>query len=144
MKTARWASISPVVVTNSWFDGVYHSQNSEPEFHGVRSPTAEQLQTLLGQIIQCIMKALTRHGALIEEEGMTYFADMEADTAPGATAIGGLHLSDCSETESRAKGINAKDTLSGWHDAYCYVAVRIHAASDRIGSPAKIEPYPLS
>jgi len=62
-------------------DGVYRTQNGEPEFHGVRPPTAEQLQTLLGQIIQRIMRALTRHGALIEEEGMTCFADMEADTA---------------------------------------------------------------
>jgi hypothetical protein len=61
-------------------DGVYRTQNGEPEFHGVRPPTAEQLQALLGQIIQRIMRALTRHGALIEEEGMTYFADMEADT----------------------------------------------------------------
>ena len=62
-------------------DGVYRIQNGEPEFYGVRPPTAEQLQTLLGQIIKRIMKALTRHGALIEEEGMTYFTDMEANTA---------------------------------------------------------------
>nr|WP_256329555.1 transposase [Nitrosomonas sp. Nm33] len=62
-------------------DGVYHMQDGVPAFHGVRSPTAEQLQTLLDQIIQRIMKALTRHGALIEEEGMTFLADMEADTA---------------------------------------------------------------
>ncbi|SDY81058.1 hypothetical protein [Nitrosomonas sp. Nm33] len=48
----------------------------------MRTPTSEQLQKLLSQIIQHIMKkALTRHGALIEEEGMTYLADMEADTA---------------------------------------------------------------
>ena len=62
-------------------DGVYHIQGGVPAFHGVRTPTAEQLQTLLGQIIQRIMKALTRHGALIEEEGRTFLADMEADTA---------------------------------------------------------------
>jgi hypothetical protein len=59
----------------------YHIQGGVPAFHGVRTPTAEQLQTLLDQIIQRIMKALTRHGALIEEEGMTFLADMEADTA---------------------------------------------------------------
>jgi hypothetical protein len=62
-------------------DGVYHIQGGVPAFHGVRTPTAEQLQTLLGQIIQRIMKALTRHGALIEEEGMIYLAEMETDAA---------------------------------------------------------------
>ena len=62
-------------------DGVYRMQNGVPAFHGVRTPTAEQLQTLLDQIIQRVMKALTRHGALIEEEGMTFLADMEVDTA---------------------------------------------------------------
>jgi len=50
-------------------------------FHGVRTPTAEQLQTLLDQIIKRVMKALIRHGALIEEEGMTFLADMESDVA---------------------------------------------------------------
>ena len=52
-----------------------------PEFRSVRTPTTEQLQTLLGQIIKRIMKALTRNGALIEEEGMTYLAEIEVDTA---------------------------------------------------------------
>lgn len=47
------------------FDGVYHIQGDIPAFHGVRTPTAEQLQTLLDQTIQRILKALTRNGALI-------------------------------------------------------------------------------
>ncbi|SFN04582.1 hypothetical protein SAMN05421863_109011 [Nitrosomonas communis] len=50
-------------------------------FHCVRAPTSEQLQELLSQIIQRIMKALIRYGVLIEEEGMTFLADMAADTA---------------------------------------------------------------
>ena len=62
-------------------DGVYHIQNDEPEFHHVRPPTTEQLQTLLGQIIKRIMKSLTRHGALTEEESMVYLAEMETDPA---------------------------------------------------------------
>jgi hypothetical protein len=33
-------------------DGAYHIQNGVPAFHGVRTPTAEQLQTLLDLIIQ--------------------------------------------------------------------------------------------
>lgn len=35
-------------------DSVYHIQGGVPTFHGVRTPTAEQLQTLLDQIIQRI------------------------------------------------------------------------------------------
>ena len=62
-------------------DGVYRMQNDAPEFHSVRSPTAEQLQTLLNQIIKRIMQALTRHGALIEEERMTDLAEMESNAA---------------------------------------------------------------
>ena len=47
----------------------------------MRAPTSEQLQELLSQIIQRIMKALIRYGVLIEEEDMTFLADMAADTA---------------------------------------------------------------
>ena len=50
-------------------------------FHPVKAPTAEQLHTLLHQIIQRIMKCLTRQGYLMEEQGMTYLADTETDTA---------------------------------------------------------------
>ena len=56
-------------------------QNGVPELHSVRTPPTEQLQTLLDQIIKRVMKALIRHGALIEEEGMTYLAGMETDAA---------------------------------------------------------------
>ena len=62
-------------------DGVYRIQNGVAEFCSVRPPTAEQLQSLLSQIIKRIMKALTRNGALIEEEGMSYLAEMEMDAA---------------------------------------------------------------
>jgi len=63
-------------------DGVYRIQNDVAEFRSVRPPTAEQLQSLLSQIIKRIMKALTCHGALIEEEeGMSYLAEMETDAA---------------------------------------------------------------
>lgn len=47
----------------------------------MRPPTAELLQNLLNQIIKQIMKTLTRDVSLIEEEGMTYLAEMETDFA---------------------------------------------------------------
>jgi hypothetical protein len=37
------------------------------------------LQSLLARIITRLMKTLTRRGYLVEEEGMTYIADMDAD-----------------------------------------------------------------
>ena len=39
-------------------DGVYRIQNGVPGFHSVRTPTDEQLQSLLNQIIKRIMKEL--------------------------------------------------------------------------------------
>jgi putative transposase len=39
-------------------DGVYRMQNGVPEFHGVRTPTAEQQQTLLSQTIKLNVHAL--------------------------------------------------------------------------------------
>ena len=62
-------------------DGVYRRQNGVPEFHGARTSAVEQLRALLSQIIKRVMKALTRHDGLIEEEGMTYLAEIEADAA---------------------------------------------------------------
>jgi hypothetical protein len=50
-------------------------------FHEVRAPTIEQLQGLLGRIITRIIKLLTRQGYLIEEEGMSYLADIDSDRA---------------------------------------------------------------
>ena len=52
-----------------------------PGFHSVRTLTDEQLQALLNQIIKRVMKALTRNGAFIAEEGMSYLAEMETDVA---------------------------------------------------------------
>ena len=62
-------------------DGVYRSSESVPVFLEVLSPTAEQLQVLLGRIITRIMKRLTRAGYLIEEAGMTYLGEIDAHSA---------------------------------------------------------------
>ena len=50
-------------------------------FHEARAPTMEELQALLAKIITRILKLLTHQGYLIEEEGMTYLADTDADHA---------------------------------------------------------------
>ena len=50
-------------------------------FHEARAPTGDELQALLAKIITRILKRLTRQGTLIEEEGMTYLADTDADHA---------------------------------------------------------------
>jgi len=64
-----------------FLDGVFRTDGSEPVFQTVRTPTAEQLQILLSRIIKRIMKLLTRKGYLIEEEGMTYMAEIEPNAA---------------------------------------------------------------
>jgi hypothetical protein len=62
-------------------DGAYRTTEGVPVFHEVRAPTPGQLQTLLSRIIKRLMKFLTRKGYLIEEQGMTYLADTDPDTA---------------------------------------------------------------
>lgn len=62
-------------------DGVYATTGEVPVFHPVRAPTAEQLHILLHQIIKRIMKLLARKGYLIEEQGMTYMAETDTDSA---------------------------------------------------------------
>ncbi|MDO9311892.1 MAG: transposase [Nitrosomonas sp.] len=200
-------------------DGVYRIQNDMLEFRSVRSPKADQLQRLLNQIIQRIMKALTRHGALIEEEGMTFLADMDTDAAlaplqsavctyrialgPRAgqkvltlktVATQNLEQSGqeyCANAHSfslhagvrcamnqrnklerlcryitrpviaderlarnkewqslpprrRGGGVNAENTLSGWHDPHRLVATGIYATAGCFSSPVKARPYSFS
>ncbi len=62
-------------------DGVYRSSEGAPVFHEARAPTMEELQALLAKIIARILKCLTRQGALVEAEGMTYLGEIDADHA---------------------------------------------------------------
>jgi len=60
-------------------DGVYRTgSQTAPLFHEARAPTSEELQAVLARIIIRILKMLTRHGSLIEEQGMTYLAEAKA------------------------------------------------------------------
>ena len=63
------------------FDAVYRSSEGAPVFHEARAPTGDELQALLAKIITRILKCLTRQGALVEAEGMTYLGEIEADHA---------------------------------------------------------------
>ncbi len=60
-------------------DGVYRRTGCEPVFRQARAPTREELRGLLDKIIVRLLRRLTRLGYLVEEEGMTYLADRDAD-----------------------------------------------------------------
>ena len=62
-------------------DGVYRRTEGEPVFQAARAPSRDELAALLENIIARLLKMLTRLGYLIEEQGMTYLADMDADNA---------------------------------------------------------------
>ncbi|MGH8627012.1 MAG: hypothetical protein ACREYC_17715 [Gammaproteobacteria bacterium] len=61
-------------------DGVYRITEGVAVFHEAPSPTAAPLQVLLSRII---MKRLTRAGYLVEEEGMSYPGEIDADRSHG-------------------------------------------------------------
>jgi len=60
-------------------DGVYRRTEGEPVFQQARAPTGDELQGLLDKIIARLLKRLTRLGYLVEEQGMTYLADIDPD-----------------------------------------------------------------
>jgi hypothetical protein len=60
-------------------DGLYRYTEGEPVFQEARAPTRDELQGLLDKIIARLMKMLTRQGYLVEEQGMTYLADIGPD-----------------------------------------------------------------
>ena len=60
-------------------DGVYRRTEGEPVFQAARAPSRDELAALLAKIIERLLKMLTRLGYLVEEQGMTYMADRDAD-----------------------------------------------------------------
>ena len=60
-------------------DGVYRNTEGEPVFEEARAPTTAELQGLLVKIITRILRLLTRQGHLVEEQGMSYMADIGPD-----------------------------------------------------------------
>jgi len=47
----------------------------------VPAPTIEELHALLDKIITRIMRLLTKQGFLIEDQGTTYFAEADRESA---------------------------------------------------------------
>ena len=62
-------------------DGVFRLTEGAPAFQPVRAPTAAQLQALLTRLIKRLMRLLTRQGYVVEEQGMTYLANPDPETA---------------------------------------------------------------
>ena len=60
-------------------DGVYRRTEGEPVFREARAPSRDEIAGLLDKIIARLMKMLTRLGYLVEEEGVRYIADMDAE-----------------------------------------------------------------
>ena len=60
-------------------DGVYRRAEGEPNFQEACAPTRAELGGLLDKLIARLLKMLTRQGYLVEEQGMTYMADVDPD-----------------------------------------------------------------
>ncbi len=74
-----------------FLDGVYRRVEGKPLFQVVPPPTEEQLQKLLHQIMQRLMKSLTRQGFLTEEAGMLSLKETD-DIDPSLVP---LHSASC-------------------------------------------------
>ena len=58
-------------------DGVYRRTEGEPVFQQARAPSRDELAGLLDKMIVRLMKMSTRQGYLVQEQGMTFIADMD-------------------------------------------------------------------
>ena len=58
-------------------DGVFRRSEGEPDFQEARAPIRAEIEGLLDKIIARLLRMLTRQGYLVEEQGMTYMADID-------------------------------------------------------------------
>jgi hypothetical protein len=59
--------------------GVVRRTEGDPVFHAARAPTGAELESLLEQIVARRMNLLMQRGYLVEEQGMSYLADTDAE-----------------------------------------------------------------
>jgi len=91
-------------------DGVYRLTDEGPVFQPGPAPTTDQLQTVLTRIITRLLKALTRHCALIEEDTeIPYLNNPDADPA-----LAPLQAAAC--TYRIALGPRAGQKVLTWQD----------------------------
>ena len=91
-------------------DGVYRLTDGDPVFQPVPAPTTDQLQALLTRIITRLLKTLTRHGALMEEDTeIPYLTNPDADPA-----LAPLQAAAC--TYRIALGPRAGQKVLTWKD----------------------------
>jgi len=91
-------------------DGVYRVTDSGPVFQPIPAPTTDQLQTVLTRIITRLLKALTRHGALMADDTeMPYLTDPDAEPA-----LAPLHAAAC--TYRIALGPRRGQKVLTWKD----------------------------
>ncbi len=91
-------------------DGVYRLTDGIPLFQAIPAPTTEQLQAVLTRIITRLLKALTRNGALTEEDTEPpYLTNPDADAA-----LAPLHAAAC--TYRIALGPRAGQKVLTWKD----------------------------
>jgi len=60
-------------------DGVYRRTGGEPVFEQARAPSRDELDDLLERIVERLVRMLTHSGYLVEEEGMSYLAELGPD-----------------------------------------------------------------
>jgi hypothetical protein len=83
-------------------DGVYRRTGGVPVFQEVRAPSRDELAGLLDRCIARLLKLLTRQGYLVEEEGVTYLADRDADN-PLASLQAAARRQEGAEPARRAR-----------------------------------------
>ncbi len=139
-------------------DGVYRGTGDEVLFQEARAPTTAELQGLLEKIIARLLKMLTRLGYLVEEQGVSYLADIDADNP-----LRSLQAASCTyrialgpryhpprdrqrtaQAQSRRPSRAAtEERLSRRHHAHRHVAAGIHAALGRAGAASAPASDPL-
>jgi hypothetical protein len=109
-------------------DGVYRRIEGEPDFQEARGPSRDELAGLLDKIIPRLMKMLTRLGYLIEEEGINYIADMDADNPLASLQAGSCIYRIALGPRAGQKVLSVR-TVAGQDEKLGKVPAPMHTAS---------------